>query len=139
MAIVETIQAVSAGLTIAKDLRDIGQSLSEAEFKLKLAELMSSLADAKIELAAAQEELNQKDAEIVRLKEAFAFKGSSIEYHGLRYKAHEGQPVGLPFCPVCEADGVFISLTKLEKPGLPGKCPRCKAEYGSPSEFFYPD
>lgn len=43
--------------------------------------------------------------------------------------------MGLPYCPVCEQNGLFIHLVELLKDGRPGHCPRCKASYGRLEDY----
>lgn len=49
-------------------------TFEKAEAKLQLAELISTLADAKIELSEVQELIGEKDKIILELKESFSLK-----------------------------------------------------------------
>lgn len=97
MDLMQGLSAVSAGLGIVKELRDLDRSVDEAAFKLKLAELTSSLADAKFALVDAKErsaELKNKISELTNgtrcpicrigrinvVKNEPAF-GSGVEHH----------------------------------------------------------
>src|SRR5215475_4801976 len=93
--IAEGAAAVTAALNLAKELVGVNKAFNEAEFKLKIAELSSSLATAKIALADAQEELHKKEAENSGLRKSFEFAAELIEYQGYKYrKGKQGQPVG---------------------------------------------
>ena len=68
MDIMTGLSAVSTALQITKDLRDLDVSLSNAELKVKFAELYDSLADAKIALSDAKLKLKSRENEISELK-----------------------------------------------------------------------
>jgi len=65
MDIMTGISAVAQALNIVKSLREVEKGFDAAEFKLKIAELNSTLADAK--LADAKTEIDSKQAEIAAL------------------------------------------------------------------------
>ncbi|MGJ4903312.1 hypothetical protein ACQR0V_17235 [Bradyrhizobium sp. HKCCYLS2058] len=129
--IAEGAAALTAAIGFSKELLNLNKALTEAEFKLKIADLTSALATAKIAVADFQDELRQKDAEISALKKAFEFKQDLIEQRGFKYRKNaEGNPTGSAFCPRCEQNkGRFYQLTVVHKPGMPYACPECKAEY----------
>jgi hypothetical protein len=62
------IGLATKSLELVKALRDIDKELGEAELKAKAAELLSNLADVKIALVEAGDELRQRDAKIAQLK-----------------------------------------------------------------------
>lgn len=71
------ISEILAGLTAAnqatqllKELREIDQSVDEAAFKLKIAEITETFADTKIALSEARVALAERDAEISKLQAA---------------------------------------------------------------------
>ncbi|RWI14450.1 MAG: hypothetical protein EOQ92_28880 [Mesorhizobium sp.] len=68
MDIVGGLAAVGQALDIARQLREFDKSFSDAEFKLKVAELYSALSDTKMALADAREAIQERDSEIRRLK-----------------------------------------------------------------------
>lgn len=65
---IASISAALAGIKsateIAKIIKDSGASLEQAEIRLKLADLISALADAKIEIANIREVVSDKESEI---------------------------------------------------------------------------
>ncbi|HOB02631.1 MAG TPA: hypothetical protein PLJ16_07915 [Casimicrobium huifangae] len=61
--------SLKAATDIAKLIRESGITLERAELKLKLAELMEALADAKIGAAEVQQLILERDAEIRTLRE----------------------------------------------------------------------
>ncbi len=68
--IASVVGSIKAATDIAKMLKESSLSLEKAELKLKFAELISSLADAKIEMSEAQELVLEKDRSIRKLQEA---------------------------------------------------------------------
>ena len=89
------------------------KTFDEASFKLRIADITSNLADLKIALGEAKSEAAEKDAEISRLKNEFAFRAeNTIESNGFGYeKSSNGKPQGMPFCTRCEkVDGRLIPI-----------------------------
>ena len=64
MDLLTGLTAANQAIGIVKDLREIDQSVDEASYKLKLAELSSALADAKLALADAKVEMATLAAKI---------------------------------------------------------------------------
>lgn len=93
---------------VAKLIKDSGATLAAAEQKLKLAELIEALADAKMAMADLKGELQSKNEEVERLKRD-AEERKTLVHNGLFY-TKEGDPT--PFCPRCfESDGKVIHLS----------------------------
>ena len=129
MDLTTAIATAAQAVAIVKDLRSIENSFSEAEIKAKMAELYSNLADVRMALADAQEDMRKKDAEIVELKRKLQRNEDLVEAGGYPYaKNAEGKPTGSPFCPAClAADGTQIRPANLLADHW--QCPRCKALY----------
>ncbi len=139
MDITAAVQSIATALGIVKDLRAIDRGVDEASFKLKLADLTESLADAKVTLVEAQSALQEKDQEIDRLKQAFEFRGTTVSRHGFRYEdCGDGTPQGPPFCPRCEAKDGFLILLNQYGGVSELQCPQCKSKFRV-STFTYPD
>lgn len=68
MDIMSALATAGQAIKIAKDLRDIERDMDSASYKAKAAELYGNLADLKIALTDAKEELHEKDAAIKRLQ-----------------------------------------------------------------------
>ncbi|MGP0042591.1 MAG: hypothetical protein ACLPJW_18110 [Rhodomicrobium sp.] len=64
MDVMTTIAALSKGLEVLKTLKDIDLQFDRATYKAQVAELMSTLAEAKVSLLDTREELREKDSEI---------------------------------------------------------------------------
>jgi hypothetical protein len=142
MDVMGTIAALSNGLEILKKLKDIDLEFDRAKYKAQVAELMSTLAEAKISLLDAREQLQSKDVEVASLKETFEFaRDSTVIQRGMRYqKAPDGNPEGMPFCDRCEKVGgrlIRIVGTSTAKDGYKAICPQCKADYGREHGYTY--
>lgn len=137
MDIPGALTGISTALTIAKQLKEIDARIDESTFKLKIAELTAALAEAKLGLIDAQEALREKDAELSTVHAKLKFKAEeTTRYEGMTYDVINGEPIGVPYCPVCVEAGVFITLVQhLIDPGMPWKCPKCKADMQNVSTF----
>jgi hypothetical protein len=131
------ISSITTAIGFAKELIAVDKAVDEAVWKLKLAELTSALAEAKLGVVELNELVSARDSEIERLKKAFEFQGKTIKIHDMVYEAQEnGKPVGMPFCPRCLAiDGRHIKLAEIEKPGRPAQCPQCKSDFVHQSRY----
>ena len=125
------LSSVKIAMDIAKGIRESGISLEKAEVKLQLAELLSSLADAKISLVETQELLDAKDKEIKALTEALEIKAKLVRRHESYYQTGEdGEPTGDPCCSRCwEVDHRLVHLGKAPRPGAMSFCPACQTVF----------
>jgi hypothetical protein len=135
--IAQALTAVTAAIGLAKELSATDRAIDKADLKLKAAELTSALADAKIALSTAQDQIRDRDKEIAKLKASFKKAQETIEHHGFHYEQRNGKAVGMPFCPHCMSSG-FLSRLDRPTPGR-GKCPNCKNEFNGVSCFRYED
>ncbi|MFL5015607.1 MAG: hypothetical protein ACJ8EW_05355 [Rhizobium sp.] len=137
--ITATLAVLGQAIGIAKDLREIDKGLDAGEFKAKMAELYGSLADVKMALADAQEELRAKDKTIAELRANFERKGEFVERHGYKYSAGPGgRPQGEPFCPRCEQNlGKFHRLAHHGAAYGQLRCPECKSDYNHIEIFLW--
>lgn len=124
------ISSVKTATEIAKLIKDADLSLEKAEMKMKVADLISSLADAKIAAAEINDLIKQKDDKIKKLEEAFALKSKLKRYKDAYYVINEeGIPSGDPYCSHCwEASIRGIHLYYMH-PNL--ICPHCKTKYAN--------
>lgn len=99
-AISGVLTSIKTATDIAKIIKDSHKSLEEAEIKLKLADLISNLADAKIEMAALQDTLAEKDKTIDNLNIKFLFSDSLVWRDPLYWIESNDTKEG-PFCQKC--------------------------------------
>jgi hypothetical protein len=98
-AIGAVLSSLKTATDIAKLLRETDLSLEKAELKLKLAELIGALADAKIEVTEIQELLAKREQRIKSLEDAFQSKDSICRVRDAYYVINEnGKPAGAPLC-----------------------------------------
>jgi hypothetical protein len=132
----------SRGLEVLKTLKEIDSEFDRATYKARIAELMSTLAEAKTSLLDGREELCEKEIEIAELRKSFEFsRDNTMIVRDMRFeKAPDGTPQGMPFCDRCErVDGRLIRIhgTHTGKDGYKAICPQCKADYGLTHGYNY--
>jgi hypothetical protein len=92
--------SIKTATDIAKLIKESDTSLEKAESKLKLAELISALADAKIEVADIQQVILDKDAEIRGLHDQLKIK-AKVQWDKPYYWLIDGTQKDGPFCQHC--------------------------------------
>lgn len=144
MDLVVVLAALSQAVGIAKTVREIDQSFDQAEHKIRMAEILGALADAKIALVDANTEVVARKEEIKQLAEALKFKFELVEKHNRHYRKHPetGNPFGKPFCPVCmQKLGLFIGIENVvvnDRIGSQGHCPHCGGKFERVTEYLGP-
>lgn len=130
MDLMAGIGAVTQAIGIAKTLKQVEQAYDEATYKVKIADLIDALTDAKLALAEAKESMSAKEAEIRNLQAAFAKLGELIEADGdYKYFVDEnGNPRGYPICPKCEHSGSIVQLKQAGK-AAQARCPVCATTF----------
>ncbi|HLP57941.1 MAG TPA: hypothetical protein VK186_03890 [Candidatus Deferrimicrobium sp.] len=115
IAMVPTVFAnIKTAMDIVKILRESNLSLGEAENKLKLAELMSTLADVKIEVVGLQDLILEKDRKIKELEQTLTVK-KNICYEKPFYWMVDGEKKDGPFCQTCyDSNEKLIRLQIIE-------------------------
>jgi hypothetical protein len=116
MDIIAGLTAVSETLKITKELRAIDAEVDKATLKLRLADLVDGLLEAKEALQDAKERERELLKEIADLKIEFAEKANWEDENGCLYKLDEsGNRIGLPFCNLCFVrDGKKYRLKRVE-------------------------
>jgi len=92
--------SIKTATDIAKIIKDSGSSLEQAEIKYKVAELISALADAKIEIADVQGIILDKDRVINELRESIE-KKESLQWDKPYYWKVSGDDKDGPYCQKC--------------------------------------
>ncbi len=124
------VSSVKAAVEIAKTIKDLDAKVQQAELKLKIAELLGALADAKIAATELQDLLVKKEEEIAELRKSLAIKGDVVRSGDAYYmKGKTGAATGDPYCARCwGVEGKLFQLVR--HPMRPDRvCPVCKTMY----------
>ena len=124
-AVAAFVGSVRTATEVAKLLMSSGSALEKAELKMKLAELLEALAEAKIQAVAIQEELaaSQELARAFRERLEIAEK---VVYRAPSYFLQNADELDGPFCQRCYDSE--RKLIRLQQPGREGYwvCQNCK-------------
>lgn len=123
-------QAVKAGADLLRGVMTAEKALSEAEWKLKLADAISLLADARMAIVDAGEKSAELENEVSRLKDALQAKEQLVRHHGVYFNAgQDGGPEGEAYCSHCvEVDAVQVHIIRPINMNN-AYCPRCKSVF----------
>lgn len=128
VSITAALNGLKTAIDIAKGFRDSDVTYEKAEVKLKLAEMMSALADAKMSIADTAEIIENKDKEIKSLREALDAKKGLIRKNELYYETDaSGNVTGDPYCGKCweiDHEQVHVLMHHYRKHWT---CPNCEA------------
>jgi ribosomal protein L37AE/L43A len=92
--------SIKSAMEIAKTLKDTDLSIEKAETKLQLAELISTLADAKMQIVETRDLLQKKEQECKKLQEKLNLK-DNLKYEQPFYWKINGDEKDGPFCQKC--------------------------------------
>ena len=121
------IGSLKTATEIAKFIKETGLSLEQAETKLKLADLISTLADARVEVAGIQQELLEREEQIRELRKQLELKDALV-YEAPSYWLHDESTKDGPFCQTCYDSGA--KLIRLQGPGNGyWECKSCKSSF----------
>jgi hypothetical protein len=113
--ITSTISSIKAATDIATLIKERGLSLEEAEIKLKIADLINSLADAKINLAEICQLILEKDNKTNELNSKLEIK-EKLYYDGQFYWLQDSESKDGPYCQPCyDKNSKLIRLQPLTK------------------------
>ena len=105
------VGSVKSAIDIAKILKDTADSLDKAEVKLQLADLIGSLADAKMQIAEIQEALIESDKEKKELETKFSQKENLFFERPYYLIKKDDENNDGPFCQICyDKDNKLIRL-----------------------------
>jgi hypothetical protein len=122
--------SIKTAADIAKLIKDSGVTLEQAEVKLKLAELISALADAKMETAEIQANIAARDDKIRELEKAATIRGA-VKYQDPAYWLTSAAGEDGPYCQHCyDSDSKLVRLQD-ELNGAWG-CRVCKNQFFEP-------
>ncbi|OCK46159.1 hypothetical protein BA766_15580 [Stenotrophomonas maltophilia] len=133
-------QAVKAGADLLRGVLTADKALSEAEWKLKLADAISLLADARMAIVDAGDKAAELNQEIARLTEALSNRTKVVRFGGMYYeKGSDGVAEGEPYCPHCfEAENRLIHLVR-NVGKMVVQCPKCKTDFDKRMAAVLPD
>ena len=121
------LSSVKTATDIAKLIRDSDATLEKAEVKLKLADLISTLADARIQIAEIKESLISKDDQIRELSDKLEIRGKAVWDSPYYWLVVDSDRDG-PFCQCCYDKDT--SLVRLQSYGTGyWQCKACKSDY----------
>jgi hypothetical protein len=132
ITIISTLLAgIKTAFDIAQTLRTTDISLEKADLKLKLAELIDALADAKIGITEINSLVHKKDQEIAKLKDALKLKSNLVRKKGAYFETDEnGQARGDPYCSHCwETEHIAVHIHQNPELHRIMECPHCKSEF----------
>lgn len=126
-AVAAVLTSIKTASDIARFFKDSTVTLEQAEFKLKLAELITALAEAKLEIANIQDSLIEKDHTIKTLKDLLETKTNLIYETPYYWLNKDGVKDG-PFCQQCyDSDRKLIRLQGNENGTW--SCRTCQSNY----------
>ena len=99
--IATVLQSIKTATDIANVLRSTDLSLEKAEMKLKLADLVSALADARMQGADLQDTLLEQERRIAELDAAFDVTGNIVRERDAYFLREGDQFVEGPYCVRC--------------------------------------
>ena len=128
MDIMTAIAAGTKALEALRAIQDINKQYDAATWKAKVAELMSDVADMKLALIDANDQIRQLDNDRKELSSKVTFKAEKTKYeNGLLYEIYEdGSAAEFPFCQNCLTSGKFVRLVRAM--GGTALCPGCKTQ-----------
>jgi hypothetical protein len=111
--IAQAIQSAKTGYLIARGLMNADSAYSQAELKLRVAELAGTLMDAQGALQAAQEEIQELRAEVARLESVNAPDQKPIK-RGNKYFIPGASGEEGPYCMRCyEVEKRLMPLSEM--------------------------
>lgn len=127
--------AVRTAGEIAKAVVAADKMLGEAELKLRLADMMGALADAKMAMASVQDIVDAREAEIARLNEALENKAKVVRVHSGYYEVNgQGKPTGDAYCMRCyEEERKLRHISYPKFANEDAHCPVCNRKYANTS------
>lgn len=132
-SIIATLAAIKNSINVVKAVKDADYDLDRAILKEKIAILVDSLLEAKIQANETLEILEKKDKKIAELQDLLQFKKKIVRNNDKYFEADKnGLPVSDPFCSSCwdSEEKVIRLICPQEDNENYHKCPKCKNEYG---------
>lgn len=122
--------SIKTATEIAKLIKDSDLSLQKAETRLKLAELIGALADAKMEGVELQQTLGEKDSQIQELEKQLQVR-ERVTWRQPSYWLKTDEGTDGPFCQQCYDSGQKLIRLQGDGDGC-WECKVCKNRYIDP-------
>lgn len=122
--VIEYVSSLKAAWELAKGLKQATDAIDDANLKMQMAELISALANAKIEAAESADKLAELER-VIATRSAMKFNGSIYYSEG-----DNGESDG-PFCPTCFDSTDKAIRLKHNKGAMLGDwyCNVCKSQF----------
>ena len=125
--VAEYVTSIKAAWNLAKAIKTSADAIDDAQIKLQIAELISALADAKIEAAENAEKISELES-LLKNKSKMIFQGR-LYYRVLDDDMKEG-----PFCPTCydkDEKTVRLQPNSSDRHNDDWRCNVCGSYFGS--------
>jgi hypothetical protein len=122
------LTSIKTATEIAKFFRDSDINLQKAESKAKIADLISALADVKIQTADLQEVILEKDRQIRALEAKLTLKHSLHYERPYYWIVDESKNKDGPFCAHCKDKDDKLIRLQSHRPGS-WDCSVCRNSY----------
>lgn len=128
------ISAALASIKFAREMagfyRGVEKTIDQAEFKLKIADIVDALTDAREKIADVQGLVIEKDERIRGLEEALKFQGELQYEEPVYWQYKDGAKIDGPFCPKCWDDERKTIRTQ-KTSSIRWGCPKCKIGFNN--------
>lgn len=125
--VAEYVTSIKAAWDLAKAIKTSADAIDDAQIKLQIAELISALADAKIEAAENAERISELER-LLKNKSEMLFEGR------LYYRILDGGNKDGPFCPTCfdkDDKGIRLQPNSEDRSYDDWRCHACGTYYDS--------
>jgi hypothetical protein len=125
------VHSITTAVGIAKAMLASERVYDKAELKLKLADLMGELAEARTDLAVLQSYAYQLSDELAAAKKKLAFAGTMVFEAPFYVNTAGGQRDG-PYCPACWEGRENLAVHLYKWSAGSWTCNTCKAAFHGP-------
>jgi hypothetical protein len=130
-AVTAVLGSIKTATEIAKYIKDSDLSLEKAETKLKLADLIGALADAKLEVVGVEQTLAEAEARIRELVQQLETRGK-LKWVDPAYWLEADTGLQGPFCQQCYDTGGKLVRLQDDGDGY-YECKACKNGFVTPA------
>lgn len=128
-AVTAAMAGIRNAIEIARVIKESKDSLKEAEVNSKIADLVSELAETKLQIVSIREIISEKDAEILELRNQIEIKKNLVWERPYYYIVLDNGEKDGPYCQKCQdGDGKLIRLQSSRREGF-WKCSVCTNQF----------